>query len=164
MKDIVVINTGGTFNKLYNQKTGCMHINKNEKMLKSFLKKIFRKDVHIVNIIQKDSLFIDEVDRELLVKTVQKQTQNKIVVIHGTDTMTTSSEFIAKYLINKTIVFTGAFVPYSIEPTEAVANLSLAVGYIQASDNFGVYVAMHGTVSLHKDIKKDKTNDTFMLI
>jgi L-asparaginase len=141
-----------------------MDINKNEKKLKQFIKKAFRKDIQLINIIQKDSLHIDHTDRELLVQTVQKQTYDKIIIIHGTDTMTTSCEFVAKHTQNKTIVFTGAFVPYSIDPIEAVANLSLAVGFARWTQTHNTYIAMHGDVQPYQNMKKDKTNDTFIMI
>ncbi len=164
MRDIVIINTGGTFNKCYDQKSGNMVINKETEDLKSLTKKMFRKDIRIINIIQKDSLFFDDEDRQLLLETIKSQAKARTIVIHGTDTMNQSCEFVAQHIKDQTIVFTGAFVPYSIDETEAVANLSLAVGYGQAVEKFGTYIAMHGVVSPHKDIKKDKVNDTFIYL
>ncbi|RLA74729.1 MAG: asparaginase [Epsilonproteobacteria bacterium] len=163
MKDILIINTGGTFNKIYNQKTGDMNINKNEADLKNILKIVFKKDIKILNIIQKDSLDFDDNDRQLLSNTIKKQKQKNIIIIHGTDTMNQSCEFVAKQIKNKNIVFTGAFVPYSIDAKEAVANLSLAIGYMQACKLHEIHIAMHGLVKPHNKIKKDRQNDTFIV-
>ena len=61
-----------------------------------------------------------------------------------------SAEVLAKSNIDKTIVFTGAMVPFSIDPIEAAANLASAVGYATALDNFGVFIAMNGCFGNYK--------------
>jgi len=84
-----------------------------------------------------------------------------ILLIHGTDTMDKSAEFLAKKIKNKTIVLTGAMQPYSIDPVEATANFMLGFGYLQTACENGVYIAMHGNVKEYTKIKKNKEKGIF---
>jgi len=158
---IEIINTGGTFNKRYNPLTGELEVPADFLVVSEILKKsLFQKDIKLTQIISKDSLEFTKKDRKFLLKTIQKTKNNKIIVIHGTDTMKKSAEFISKYIEDKIVVFTGAMKPYEIEKVEAVSNLMMAYGFIQNAKN-GIYIAMHGIIKNHNSIEKNYSKGVF---
>ena len=162
MTNTLIISTGGTFNKVYNKITGNLDIDKSSSAIEKIANKWLTK-LEFINIIGKDSLDFTNEDRELLLNTIKSSNAKKIVVIHGTDTIDLSSEYIAKNVSDKTIIFTGAMVPFSIEPIEATANLAFALGAINFLDN-GIYIAINNKIVLHNKIKKDKTKGEFYII
>ena len=162
MKKILLISTGGTFNKIYNPKNGTLDIDVNSKALEDISKK-WLCEFEVINIISKDSLDIDNHDRLELLATISHSAYEHIIVIHGTDTMELSAKYIEETELEKYIVFTGAMVPYSIDPIEATANLALALGYIQNLEQHGVYIAMNGLAGKADQIKKNRTKGKFTL-
>ena len=162
MTNTLIISTGGTFNKVYNKVTGNLDIDKSSSAIEKIANKWLTK-LEFINIIGKDSLDFTNEDRELLLNTIKSTNAKKIVVIHGTDTIDLSSEYIAKNVSDKTIIFTGAMVPFSIDPIEATANLAFALGAITFLDN-GIYIAINNKIVLHNKIKKDKTKGEFYII
>lgn len=161
--DILIINTGGTFNKVYDEISGELTIPSSSKNLKKIIKKAFKSKMKIKGIIYKDSLEFTNDDREELVKSINQSEYKKIVVIHGTDTMDISAKYISKRIKNKSIVFTGAMIPTSIDVTEGVANLSLALGFLNSKDKDGIYIAMHGIVKEYKRIVKNRELGIFQV-
>jgi len=161
MQDILIVNTGGTFNKVYNKLTGNLDIDCSNNTLKDIEKKSLSK-LNYISIINKDSLDFTNIDRELLLKTIEDSNYLKIVVIHGTDTMDLSANFIAENINNKTIVFTGAMVPYFIDKVEATANLNLALGFCKLA-NCGVYIAINGIADSYKKVVKNRELGVFEL-
>jgi len=162
MKKILLISTGGTFNKKYNPLNGNLEIDTESKALNEISTK-WQMDFEVVSIIGKDSLEINSSDRLLLLATLNLSAYDDIIIIHGTDTMDFSAEYVADAELEKRIIFTGAMVPYSIDPVEATANLSAAFGYLQALEKEGVYIAMNGIVAPCQCIKKDKAAGKFVL-
>lgn len=153
---IMIINTGGTFGKVYDEITGKLIIKKNNKHIKQIvnISKIY--DIEIDGIIYKDSLDITLDDRKMLVKYIKESKAKKIIIIHGTDTMNQTALFVAKQIKNKTIVFTGAMKPFSIEPIEATSNLMSAYGFLQNYPKNNIYICMHGLIKKHTKIRKNK--------
>jgi L-asparaginase len=156
MNDILIINTGGTFNKVYDEIKGELVIPKSSKNLKKLVKKAYKNVMNIKGIIYKDSLEFKDKDRKKLLQTIQDSRYNKIIVIHGTDTMNISAQFVSQAKLKKQIVFTGAMKPASIDETEAIANLSLALGFLNGDVKNGIYIAMHSIVKKHNKIFKNK--------
>lgn len=157
MKNILILNTGGTFNKVYDKTTGSLNVLQENKIIKKVLKKCSITYIDVEGLLYKDSLDITNEDRAELSKRINNTKADKVIVIHGTDTMDLSAIFIAKYLKKKTVVFTGAMVPYSISPVEATSNLSMAIGFLQAENiPTGVYISMHGMVQRHDKIRKNR--------
>jgi L-asparaginase len=155
-KNILVINTGGTFNKQYNELDGSLIIKKNSDLVKEILNKSKIDTKEIKGIIYKDSLDITDKDRQLLVKFINQSKYKKILIIHGTDTMDKTALFLDKNIKDKQIVLTGAMVPYSISKTEAVSNLMMGYGYLLANNKNNVYISMHGMVEKYEKIKKNR--------
>ncbi len=161
MKNILIISTGGTFNKIYNTLNGELEIDKSSNAIKNISNNWLTK-LKIINIIGKDSLDFTQKDRELLLKTIENAKESKIVVVHGTDTIDISANFIANSKLNKAIVFTGAMVPFSINPIEATANLCSALGYCSNAKN-GVYIAINGIANSFNRVTKNRTLGKFEL-
>ena len=160
MKKILVINTGGTFNKVYNPLTGDLEIDKKGKAVKE-LKKLWLNSFKIINIIGKDSLDMTEQDRAEILKVIKNSSEKRIIIIHGTDTMDKTAEYLSKGKLNQKIVLTGAMVPYSINPIEATANFASAYGYILGIDKKGVNISMNGRIENHKRVIKNKEKGYF---
>ncbi len=161
MRDILIINTGGTFNKIYNRLNGALEVDSTNKALKT-IEQEWLCSLKYINIINKDSLEFTQDDRELLAHTIKGAKEQKIVVIHGTDTIDISAKFIDEQNFQKVIVFTGAMVPFSINSIEATANLSLALGFAKLA-NTGVYIALNGVVDSYTKVVKNRAKGKFTL-
>jgi len=162
MKKILIISTGGTFNKIYNPIKGEFFIDEESQALKQIASK-WLCEFKIINIIGKDSLDITNHDRLELLATISNSDYHHIIIIHGTDTMDVTAEYLAYGEPKKQIVLTGAMVPYSIDPIEATANLCSAYGYINALEKEGIYIAMNGAMGTYNKIKKDRIKGKFTL-
>lgn len=160
---ITIINTGGTFNKRYNPINGQLEVPLDNLALKMIIKDCPNIEFEIKNPISKDSLCIDDNDRKLIVKSVIDTKNDKIIIIHGTDTMAQTSEFLSKQISNKKIVFTGSMIPMSIKVSEATMNFSQAIGFLNANIENGIYISMHGIVSTFKNLIKNKEKGQFLL-
>jgi len=161
MQDILIINTGGTFNKRYNPLKGELQVPDDSLALEGVLKYFYNLKYKIKNIIHKDSLDMNDADRKEIVKLIENSSSKKILIIHGTDTMDKTAQFLDKKVKDRCIVLTGAMVPFSINMTEATANISTAIGYILNCQNNGVYIAMHGLVDMHYRVFKNREIGVF---
>lgn len=151
---MLILNTGGTFNKRYNPPAGELFVPSDNRALEEILESLVI-DIDVQGIIYKDSLEMDEADRELLAQTIATSEEKIIIVVHGTDTMDLSAEAVASLNLKKTVVFTGAMVPFSINPIEATANLSMAIGFALRSCN-GVYIVMQGICGQYNYVRKNR--------
>ncbi|WP_458699618.1 asparaginase domain-containing protein [Sulfurospirillum sp. 1307] len=161
MKDILIINTGGTFNKRYNPLKGELEVPNDSVAPENILQYFYNLDYEITNIIHKDSLDMLESDREELVSLIKNNQHKKILIVHGTDTMDITAKFLEEKIDDRCIVLTGAMVPYSIDSVEANANFSMALGYLINDVKNGVYIAMHGLIDKHDKIFKNREIGVF---
>ncbi len=162
MNKILLISTGGTFNKVYDPLKGELIIDETSSALKEITSK-WLCEFDIINIIAKDSLELNSQDRLELLATISQSAYKNIIVVHGTDTMGLTAEYLADGDLEKNIIITGAMVPYSIDPVEATANLASAFGYLQMLNKRGVYIAMNGIFGSYEKIKKDRNKGKFIL-
>jgi len=162
MKKILIISTGGTFNKVYDPINGEFSIDEASHALEQIASK-WLCEFNIVNIIGKDSLDMTNHDRLELLATISHSDHHHILIVHGTDTMDVTAEYLDDADLEKCIVLTGAMVPYSIDPVEATANLASAYGYINALEQEGVFIAMNGVMGPYEKVKKDRTKGRFSL-
>lgn len=160
---VTVINTGGTFNKRYNPIKGQLDVPNDNIALDKIIKSCHNVDFEIKNIVSKDSLDITDIDRKVIMQTIKNSNTENIIIIHGTDTIDKTATFIEENIQDKKIVFTGAMVPMSIDEVEATMNFSLALGFLSAKVETGIYLAMHGVVVNHKDLLKNKSEGKFLL-
>ena len=159
---IVILVTGGTFDKEYNEITGELFFND------SHIKEMLdlgrcRLPVDIKKIMLKDSLDMDKDDRQLILNTCLNTKVAKLVITHGTDTMTKTAELLSKHIKNKTIVFTGAMIPYKFGASDGLFNLGSALTASQTLNN-GIYIAINGNIFKWDEIKKNRKKGIFELI
>ncbi|MBI2576253.1 asparaginase [Candidatus Woesearchaeota archaeon] len=102
----------------------------------------------------KDSRFLDDHDRELLLKKCKGCPEEKIIVTHGTMTMPTTAQFLGRNKLPKTIVLAGSAIPGNKPNSDALFNLGFAFGAVQVLPP-GVYVAMNGKIFLWNNVKKN---------
>jgi len=159
-----VINTGGTFNKIYDPVKGELVVPPHSKAVESALYSLKHGcKVTVQGLLYKDSLDMDDSDRKKLCDAVFGSCEDMIVVVHGTDTMHKSASVIdrsAGGFHEKRVVLTGAMVPFSIDPVEATANLASAITAVRYLAP-GVYIAMHGYVLLYENIVKNRERGVF---
>lgn len=161
MQKTLIISTGGTFNKIYDPVAGDLVIDTHSHAVKEIASK-WLCEFELINIIGKDSLDMTNQDRLELLSVVTQTRHEHIIIIHGTDTIHVTAEYLADAEIDKKIILTGAMVPYSIDPVEATANLSSAFGYMEMLEEHGIYIAMHGLFGTHEKIIKEKSRGKFI--
>lgn len=151
--------TGGTFDKEYNELNGQLyfkdtHINELLKLGRC------RVDVDIRTLMMVDSLEMTDDDRQLIARQCQNSDEDKIIITHGTDTMAETAAVLAKEITGKTIVLTGAMIPYKFGSSDGLFNLGSAMAFVQALPK-GVYVAMNGRYFTWDNVRKNKQTGGF---
>ena len=160
---VTIINTGGTFNKRYDPIKGQLEVPNDNIALDKILASCFNVDYEVINIVSKDSLDMTDVDRELITNAVKNSKNENIIIIHGTDTVDLTSQFLKKQISDKKIVFTGAMVPMSIDEVEATMNFSQSLGFLSANIENGIYLAMHGVVVDASKLVKNRAEGKFLI-
>ena len=136
--------TGGTFDKEYNELNGLLYF-KDTHMSELLEKGRSKVPVEIRTLMMVDGLEMTDGDRYLIAHQCHSCDETQIVVTHGTDTMSETAKVLAEKVKNKTIVLTGAMIPYEIANSDALFNLGFACGVAQTLPA-DVYVAMNGQV------------------
>lgn len=151
--------TGGTFDKEYDMINGRLYFNQTniDEML---LKGRCTVPHTVETLMMVDSLEMTDRDRDKILKACTENQEDKIVITHGTDTMTATGEYLAKANLNKTIVITGAMIPYSFGSSDGFFNLGSAIAFAQSLPK-GVYIAMNGTYFLWNEVKKNRQTGFF---
>lgn len=154
---ILIINTGGTFNKIYEPISGRLIVAQNNHTLDTILKTAYIENISVEGLLFKDSLDITSEDRNLLQAFIEKAEYTQIIIVHGTDTMDITADFLAQTIKNKTIILTGAMIPFSINCIEATANLMLAIGFLQSKSLAkDIFISMHGAVKHYTTLLKNR--------
>ena len=156
---MLILNTGGTFNKRYNPLTGELFVPCDNRAIETIVQR-WVISIAIQGILFKDSLEMDDHDRLRLCETIQKTPHERRIVVHGTDTMDRSVAAVAQMGLDKCVVFTGAMIPFSLDPIESTSNLSMAVGYAQYALK-GVHIVMQGVMGSYERVTKNKTVGRF---
>jgi L-asparaginase len=156
---IRILVTGGTFDKKYNERTGQLffkdtHIGEMLRLGRS------RVEVTIRTVMMLDSLEMTETDRALIVQNCVQSEENKIVITHGTDTMTETAAAIARAVAGKTVVLTGAMIPYAFGSSDGLFNLGSALSFVQVLPA-GVYIAMNGKCFPWDRVRKNRARGEF---
>ena len=160
MKKILIINTGGTFNKVYNSLTGNLDIETEGKAI-HLIASAWLTSFKVQNIIGKDSLDMNNKDRAIIVDTIEAAKEKNIIIVHGTDTIDKTAKYLYKGKLNKKIVLTGAMVPYSINPIEATSNLCSSYGYLYGLEKEGIFISMNGIIKDYRRVVKNKEKGYF---
>lgn len=156
---ITVFVTGGTFDKEYNEITGELYFKD------THIREILdlgraQLNVNIKKLMLIDSLNMVDKDRYLILENCIKSKENRIVITHGTDTMTETAKVLAEKKLNKTIVMTGAMIPYKFGSSDGLFNLGCALAFVQSLP-YGVYIAMNGKYFKWNEVRKNKNTGKF---
>lgn len=162
MEPITIICTGGTFDKQYNELNGSLyfkdtHLHEMLSLGRSLLQ------TEVIPLMMVDSLQMTPENRNEIVATCLKTKANRIVITHGTDTMVETAAWIAKQNIEKTIVLTGAMIPYQFGSSDGLFNLGSSLAYVQTLTK-GVYISMNGKYFSWDKVKKNKEKGIFEAI
>lgn len=165
MADMLIINTGGTFNKRYDEISGELYVPGDEQAVESVLAE-FRGnlDLRLLGLVHKDSLEMTGADREAITQALRASSEHRVLIVHGTDTMHLTAEHLERACPDRRIVLTGAMKPHAYERQEAAVNLALSVGWLMAGDEAGVFIGMHGLVRAHRAMVKDRANGVFRAV
>ncbi len=160
---MLILNSGGTFNKKYNLLNGELEVPYNNEAIEQILKSIDAK-YDLAGVIYKDSQDMTMDDRKILVRVIMESKDDTFVIVHGTDTMHLSAEFLAEIFDDRKIVFVGAMKPFEIDNVEASLNLGMAIGFARAVNENGVYICMSGHVEPWDKIQKNKKFGKFEVV
>lgn len=151
--------TGGTFDKEYNEITGQLYFNDTHM---SDLLEMGRSKVKVVirTLMMIDSLEMTDEDRELIAHQCIQCDENKIVITHGTDTMSDTARLLAQKVKDKTVILTGAMIPIKFGSSDGLFNLGSALAFAQTLLP-GVYVAMNGRYFNWDNVRKNKQTGMF---
>jgi L-asparaginase len=160
MMAIRIFVTGGTFDKSYNELTGEIYFK--DTHLPEMLKLgRCKADFQIRTLMMTDSLSMTAEDRKIILHNCQKAAEDRIIITHGTDTMVKTARLLAKTNLKKTIVLTGAMVPYTFVSSDGLFNLGSAIAFVQTLPH-GVYIAMNGKCFEADRVQKDKKTGEFV--
>jgi L-asparaginase len=162
---IRILVTGGTFDKEYNELTGSLAFKHTHlpEMLKLGRCRI---DVSIGTLMMIDSLDMTDADRAAIVDQCRQAVESRIVVTHGTDTMVETAAALATAspaATGKTIVLTGAMIPYAFGSSDGLFNLGSALSFVQVLPP-GVYLAMNGRYFAWNRVRKNRESGVFEAI
>ncbi|MGB9721415.1 MAG: asparaginase domain-containing protein [bacterium] len=151
--------TGGTFDKEYNELNGELFF-KDTHIPQMLRLGRCRVPVEIRTLMMIDSRNMTDDDREIIARNCINTKEDKIIITHGTDTMVETAKYLAERVKNKTVVLTGAMVPYTFGSSDGMFNLGCALAFVQALPP-GVYIAMNGRYFTHNNVRKNKKTGEF---
>jgi len=157
---IQILITGGTFDKSYNHISGDLFFKKTHipEMLE---RSKCRLNVNVKTLMMIDSLEMTKKDIEKIIDECKKTKSSRIVITHGTDTMVNTAKKIAEKIKNKTIVLTGAMIPYAFgSSSDGFFNLGSALSFVQTLKN-GIYIAINGQYFDYDKVEKNKLKGYF---
>jgi L-asparaginase len=156
---IRVFVTGGTFDKEYDELTGQLYFRS------THVDEMLRRgrcglDIEVETLMMVDSLDMSGAQRAAIVRACRECHEDQIVITHGTDTMVETAREIASGLRDKTVVLTGAMVPYAFGSSDGLFNLGSAFSFVQSLPH-GVYIAMNGKSFPWDDVRKNRAEGVF---
>jgi L-asparaginase len=151
--------TGGTFDKEYNEITGQLFF-KETHLPEMITRSRVTPEVTVRTLMMIDSLDMTPGDRMLIVNQCNAATEDKIIITHGTDTMSVTAAVLAEKVQGKTIVLTGAMIPYKFGSSDGFFNLGCALAFVQALPQ-GIYVAMNGRYFNWDNVRKNRQTGQF---
>ena len=155
---ILVLSTGGTFDKVYYDKLSDYQIG--EPQIEWILQQVkLDLDISIKSILKKDSLDMTAADRDLIKQAVEQASENLILITHGTDTMPQTAQHLQN-IPHKTIVLTGAMQPARFRDSDAIFNVGFALAALQLLAP-GAYIAMNGRIFTADKVQKNRAVGLF---
>jgi L-asparaginase len=156
---IRILITGGTFDKAYDEINGRLFF-KDSHVPEMLRLGRCRLPIEICTLMMIDSLEMTDADRELIVEQCRNAPESRIVITHGTDTMVETARVLQASFTAKTIVLTGAMVPYNFGSSDGMFNLGSALAFAQTLPS-GVYVAMNGRYFAADCVRKNRETGNF---
>ncbi len=158
---IRILVAGGTFDKEYNELTGELffhdtHVPEMLRLGRCLL------NIEIRTLMMVDSLEMTDDDREIIAEHCRKCRERRIVITHGTDTMVETAAHLAREGLEKTVVLTGAMVPYKFGSSDGLFNLGSALAFVQTLPA-GVYIVMNGRWFPWDRVRKNRDKGVFEL-
>jgi L-asparaginase len=160
---MLILNSGGTFNKRYNPLNGEMEVPCDSLAVENILSHV-ESEYDMAGVMFKDSLDMDINDRKILASIIMESKDDKFLIIHGTDTMDESAHFLDEIFDDRVIVLTGAMKPFEIDNVEASFNLGMSMGFLNAKNEHGVYICMNGFVKKWNELQKNRQLGKFELV
>ncbi|DAC72047.1 MAG TPA: asparaginase [Thermoplasmata archaeon] len=156
---IKIFVTGGTFDKEYDEIDGKLFFRDTHlaEMLKLGHCKV---DIDIRTLMMLDSTSMKDHDRSIIVENCKNTEEERIVITHGTDTMVETAQCLGDVIKDKTIVLTGAMIPYRFGSSDGLFNLGSALAFVQTLPH-GVYVSMNGRFFTYDNVMKNKQLGVF---
>ncbi len=151
--------TGGTFDKEYNEITGKLYFNDTH-MHQLLDEGRCNVPTEVRTLMMIDSLEMTDEDRQLILHQCIQCEEDKIVITHGTDTMSDTAVVLGEKIKDKTIIITGAMIPIKFGSSDGLFNLGGAIAFAQALPH-GVYVAMNGRFFHYNKVRKNKQTGLF---
>lgn len=156
---IRVLITGGTFDKEYNELDGTLFF-KNTHLLEMLTLGRSRVDAAVTSLMMIDSLDMTDEHRNKIIKECRAAEEERVLITHGTDTMEITARVLGEAGLPKTIVLTGAMVPYKFGSSDGLFNLGSALAFVQTLPH-GVYIAMNGRYFAWANVRKNKKMGMF---
>lgn len=151
--------TGGTFDKEYNELDGKLYF-KDTHLPEMLALGRCKLEVAPRTLMMVDSLEMTDADRQIIVEQCTRAKEEHILITHGTDTMEVTAQVLGKAIHNKTIVLTGAMIPYKFGSSDGLFNLGSAMAFVQVLPP-GVYIAMNGKCFAWDNVKKNRKTGEF---
>jgi L-asparaginase len=156
---VLVVTTGGTIDKVYFDAKSEFEVGRS--MVGDLLREAqVHAPYETLEVVRKDSLDLTDADRELIRRSIEAKPNRRVVVTHGTDTMTQTARALVA-IEDKTIVLTGALSPARFANTDAAFNVGMAFAAAQTLPP-GVYIAMNGRVFAAQRVRKDQATNRFV--
>ncbi len=154
-----IIATGGTFDKHYDPLTGNL-VFRDSVLPAALARARITEPLQVDTLLALDSLDMNEGHRQQIREACERSAEQHIVIVHGTDTMRETAQVLGHAALPKTIVLTGAMVPYLIDESDALFNLGFACACAKLCGH-GVFIAMNGRVFAWNDVQKNRAAGIF---
>jgi L-asparaginase len=156
---VKILITGGTFDKEYDEISGKLYFNDTHLPEILHLGRC-QLEVSIDRLMMIDSLEMTDTDRAHILGECVKSEEKRLVITHGTDTMEVTARHLGEAGLDKTIILTGAMVPYKFGSSDGLFNMGTALAFVQSLPR-GVYVAMNGRCFTWDNVRKNRSKGTF---
>lgn len=160
---MLILNSGGTFNKRYNLISGELEVPYDNYAIEKILD-TFNEEYNLAGVVYKDSLEMDVNDRKMLASIIMESTDETFIIVHGTDTISLTAEFLDEVFDDRKIILTGSMKPFEIDNIEATLNFGIALGFSKSVVDNGVYICMSGFVEPWRNIEKNRKSGKFEIV
>jgi len=160
---MLILNSGGTFNKRYNAINGKLEVPYDNYAIEKILESCDYK-YDLAGVVYKDSLDMDSSDRKMLANIIMESKDDTFIIVHGTDTMDLSAEFLSEIFDDRKIILTGAMKPFEIDSIEATLNFGMAIGFSKSVRDNGVYICMSGEINEWNKLIKNRELGKFEVV